>query len=318
MRGLLAALCLVSLGARAQVLKLAHVQPETHAFHKGAVRFAEELKKVSGGKLTVQIFSNGVMGNERDLLEALQIGSMDLVTVTSALTGKFAPAYQVFSLPFLFGSYADAFRATDDKSVTDAMEKKLIGKGIRPIAYWAGGARSYYGTSAIASVADFKGKKVRTLEDPWYVRTWEALGALPSPLPFGQVYTAMQSKLVDGAEGAIDTYVSKKFYEVAPDVAMINSVYSVQLLHISEQRWQSLSPQERQWVEAAAKASSESERALVVQQDKDLEKTLAEHQVKITRPDLAPFHEAVKPVYDRFKRELGPESWSVVEKLRKH
>jgi tripartite ATP-independent transporter DctP family solute receptor len=298
-------------------LKLAHVQPETHAFHKGSVKFAETLKEVSGGKMEVQIFPNGVMGNERDLLEALQIGSLDLVTVTSALTSKFSTNYQVFSLPFLFDSYQDAFRVMDDPEIRGSLGEKLIGKGIRPIAYWIGGARSYYGRSEVENLPDFKGKKVRTMEDPYYLATWKSLGAIPTPLPFGEVYSALQTGLVDGAEGAINTYVSKKFYESAPHVAMVNYVYSIQPLHIAESRWKKLSEQQREWVMQAADASATYERQIILDEDRKMNDTLASHGVQVTRPEIGPLREAVAPVYEKFRKEFGDEAYSLVEQIRK-
>lgn len=299
------------------VLKLAHVQPETHAFHKGSVKFADTLKEVSGGKMEVQLFPNGVMGNERDLLEALQIGSIDVVTVTSALTSKFSSNFQVFSLPFLFDDYEDVFRVVDDEAIREELSGGLIKKGIRPIAYWVGGARSYYGRSGVDSLPDFKGKKVRTMEDPYYLSTWQSLGAIPTPLPFGEVYTALQTGLVDGAEGAINTYVSKKFYESAPNVAMVNYVYSVQPLHIAESRWRRLSDQQKQWVMEAAKASATHERQIILDEERAMEKTLASHDVKVTRPEIGPMRQAVAPVYEKFRREFGDEAYALVEQIRK-
>lgn len=299
------------------VLKLAHVQPETHAFHKGSVKFAETLKEVSGGTMEVQLFPNGVMGNERDLLEALQIGSIDVVTVTSALTSKFSANYQVFSLPFLFDSYGDAFRVMDDESIREKLGGGLIKKGIRPIAYWIGGARSYYGRTGVEALPDFKGKKVRTMEDPYYLSTWQSLGAIPTPLPFGEVYTALQTGLVDGAEGAINTYVSKKFYESAPNVAMVNYVYSVQPLHIAESRWRKLSDEQKGWVMQAAKASATHERQIILDEDQAMVATLERHDVKVTRPDIKPMRQAVAPVYEKFRREFGEEAYGLVEQIRK-
>ena len=265
--------------AAAKTLKLAHVQPESHAFHHGAVAFKEALEQLSGGEMDVDIFANGVIGNERDLLEALQIGTVDVISVTSALTGTFNDDYQVFSLPFLFKSYEHAFMAMDDDDIRSQIEPDLIKNGIRPIAYWIGGARSYYGLEKVETIDDVSGLKLRTMEAPYYVRAWEELGAIPTPLPFGEVYMALQTNMVDGAEGGINTYVSKKFYEVASNVAMINYVYSVQLLHISENTWSSLTEEEQDWVAEAAKRSSDAERQFVLDEDASLVEVLEGHGV---------------------------------------
>ena len=299
------------------VLKLAHVQPESHPFHKGSVKFAETLKQLSGGSMDVQVFANGVMGNERDLLEALQIGSMDFVTVTSALTGKFNPAYQMFSLPFLFDSYEDAAKVMDRPKLQQALAKPLVAKGIRPIAYWIGGARSYYGTTGVDGVADLKGKKVRTMEDPYYVQTWKSLGAIPTPLPFSEVYMGLQTKLVDGAEGAINTYISKKFYEAAPNVAMIDYVYSVQLLHMAESTWKKLDARQRQWVMQAAQTSADFERQLIIDEDKGLAETLAKLNVKVTHPDIKKMRAQVQPVYQKYRKDFGEDAYELVRQIAK-
>lgn len=302
--------------AMARTLKLAHVQPESHAFHHGALAFKEALEKVSGGEMDVDIFSNGVMGNERDLLEALQIGTVDVISVTSALTGTFNDDYQVFSLPFLFDSYEHAFAAMDNDDIRAKIEPDLIESGIRPIAYWIGGARSYYGLQPVETIGDISGLKLRTMEAPYYVRAWEELGAIPTPLPFGEVYMALQTKMVDGAEGGINTYVSKKFYEVAPNVAMINYVYSVQLLHISQNTWGDLNEEEQGWVEEAAARSSEAERKFVLDEDAALEETLKSHGVKVTHPEIGPFQDKVDNVYAMFREEFGDETAALVEEIR--
>lgn len=302
--------------ALAKTLKLAHVQPESHAFHQGAVAFKEALEEASGGELKVDIFSNGVMGNERDLLEALQIGTVDAISVTSALTGTFNDDYQVFSLPFLFDSYEHAFAAMDSDDIRGKIEPDLIDAGIRPIAYWIGGARSYYGLQPVEKIGDLSGLKLRTMEAPYYVRAWEDLGAIPTPLPFGEVYMALQTKMVDGAEGGINTYVSKKFYEVAPNVAMINYVYSVQLLHMSQNTWSGLSEEEQGWVTEAAKKSAEVERQFVLDEDASLEDTLKSHDVKVTHPEIGPFQDKVEEVYAMFRDEFGEETARLVDEIR--
>ncbi|WP_134703845.1 TRAP transporter substrate-binding protein [Ammoniphilus sp. YIM 78166] len=303
--------------AKKIVFKLAHVQPESHPFHKGSVKFAEVLKEVSGGQMEVEVFSSGSLGNERDLLEGLQMGSVDVVTTTSALTGRFNPEYQVFSLPFLFGSYEDAFAAMDNPAIQDKLHPPLIQKGIRPIAYWIGGARSYYGTTPVNGIEDLRGKKVRTLEDPYYIKTWEVLGATPTPLPFGEVYTGLETKLINGAEGAINTYLNSKFNEVASSVAFINYVYSAQLLHMSEATWSKLNSEQQGWVEQAAKASAEYERQLILEEEKSLEQKLAELNVTVTHPQADAFREAVTPVYEMFRKEFGEDAYKLVEEIRK-
>lgn len=297
-------------------LRFGHVQPESHAFHQGAVKFAEELERLSGGTMATLIYPNGVMGNERDLLEAVQIGSLDVTTVTSALTATFNDKFEIYSLPFLFDSYEHAFAAMDDELIREAVEPGLIAVGIRPIGYWIGGARSYYGRSAVEEPGDFTGKRVRTLESPLFLDTWNSLGAIPTPLPFGEVYMALQAGMVDGAEGAINTYVSRRFYEVAPHVAFIDYVFSVQMLHIAEQTWQRLNEEQRGWVLEAADLATAHERAFILTEDAALDDTLDELGVQVTRPDAAGFRDLVAPVLERFRQQAGDETFALVERIQ--
>jgi TRAP-type transport system periplasmic protein len=312
----LALVLATSAQAQDVTLRFGHVQPESHAFHQGAEKFAEQLARLSDGTMAVDIYPNGVMGNERDLLEALQIGSIDVVTVTSALTGTFNDRFQVFSLPFVFDSYQHAFAAMDDPEIREALEPGLIDVGIRPIGYWIGGARSYYGRDSIAEPTDFTGKRVRTMEEPIYLHTWEELGTIPTPLPFGEVYMALQAGMVDGAEGAINSYISRRFYEVAPHVAFIDYVYSVQMLHISDMTWQRLSEEQRGWVTEAADLATEFERDFILAEDEELLERLEELGVEITRPDPSEFRGRVEPVLAQFRNEAGEENYALVERIQ--
>lgn len=298
-------------------LRLAHIQPESHPYHRAALRFAGELRRLSGGALDVQIFSDGAIGDERDLLETLQLGAVDFIAVSSSLTSKFDDSFEVFSLPFLFGSLEQQFLTLDEAGLLDRLAARLVPRQIRPIAWWPGGAREYYGTAPVRSLEDLAGKRVRTIDDPVVVETWFALGAVPSPLSFSSIGPALRNHLVDGAEGTLDAYVAKRFDRFAPEVALLHSIYAVELLHVAEPTWQTLSPVQRSWVLEAARLASRYERSLVQEQELRRESALGALHVHVTRPDLAPLREAVKPVYDRFRRERSPEAWRLVESIRR-
>lgn len=299
------------------LLRLGHIQPESHPYHRAALRFARELERLSGSALQVEIFADGAVGDERDLLETLQMGSLDFIAVSSSLTGKFDDSFDVFSLPFLFGSLEHELQVLDDASLRDRLSARLIPRRIHPIAFWAGGAREYYGTAPIRGLADFAGKRVRTIDDPVIVETWSALGARPSPLAFASIGPALQNHLVDGVEGTLDAYVAKRFDRLAPEVALLHAVYAVELLHIAESTWEKLSPPQRAWVLEAARLASQYQRSLLLEQEHLREGTLAALHVHVSRPDPAPLREAVKPVYDHFRQRRTREAWRLVESIRR-
>ncbi len=295
------------------VLKLAHILPETHALHRGTVKFAETLNELSEGQIEVEIYSNGVMGYERDIVEAMQIGSLDFVTVTSAITGTFNDDYNVFSLPFLFDNYEHMFRVIDHPSVAEVLHPKLIEAGIRPLPYWVTGARSYYGPTEVKSIEDLQGLQVRSMEDSTIVRTWEMLGASPTVLPFGEVYNGLQTGLIDGAEGTISSFISSNFYESAPNVSMIEYIFGVQNFNIAEQTWQKLNDEQRQWVEEAARIAADYQREDTMKEEKGLVERLEELDVNVSFPDIEPFREAIAPIYEDYREEVDPEVYELVE-----
>lgn len=165
----------VSAAAPRVVLKFAHVMATDHAYHLMAEKFKEELEALSNGQVEVQIFPAGQLGNERDLVEGLQIGTIDVSTVTSALTAGFVPGFQVFSLPFLFRDFDHLFMIMDGP-MGEQLEQEMLQAGLVKLGFVSGGSRSLYSRAPIRSLSDLRGKKIRTMEDPIYIERVSAGG----------------------------------------------------------------------------------------------------------------------------------------------
>lgn len=302
---LVASMTAGAVASRKTILRFGHVLQTDHAYHLMALHFKEELEKLTDA-VEVQIFPAGQLGNERDLVEGLQIGTVDISTITSALTGGFVPGFKVFSLPFLFRDFDHMF-AVMDGPIGDRLEKEMEKAGLIKLGFVSGGSRSFYSRMPIRSLAELRGKKIRTMEDPIYVDTWNALGALATPIPWGDVFLSLQQGIVDGAEGALISYHSMRFYEPAPYVTVINYIFSWHNFMMSKRTWDRLTPDVRAAIKKAAHSAQEWERAYVSKFEEDLIDLLQrEHNVTLFYPeDIEEWRKAVVPVYEKRAADVG-------------
>lgn len=280
------------------VLKFGHVQPTTHAYHLMAVKFKEEVEK-RAPNVEVQIFPASQLGNERDLVEGLQIGTVDISTITSAITANFVPGFKVFSLPFLFRDFDHMFTVMDSE-LGDELAAEMEKKGLIKLGFVSGGSRSVYSRMPIETLDDLKGKKIRVMEDPIYVDTWNALGALATPMVWGDVYLALQQGIIDGAEGAMISYDSMAFYGPSPYVNEIEYIFSWHNFMMSKRTWDKLPEDIREVILEAGRVAQEYEREYVKSFEKDLmEKLQRENGVTVFRaPDIDKWRAAVRPIYE--------------------
>jgi tripartite ATP-independent transporter DctP family solute receptor len=298
-------------------LKLAHPQPTTHVYHKAAEHFSKKVAEISGGKIKIEIFPNSVMGGQRAVLELVQLGSVDFTTTSTALMGSFDESYRMFSLPFLFDNEKHLFKVFDDKSVRDSLTNNLIKtKGIRPVAFWLTGSRSYYGDQPVYSLADFKGKKVRCMKDPYILKTYECFKAIPVAMPFPDVYMGLQTGTVNAAEGPVNTYLRKKFYEVSKYLAITDTNYLMMGLNMSEKTWKKLNAEQHKVIMEAAKASEVYERQAMIDVLAGLPIALNKLKINITYPDRDSLRKATEPAYDLFKKKFGDKAYKMVMKIR--
>jgi len=280
-----------SLGANAQAqepvtLTFGHVLQENHPYHAMAVKFADELKQ-SAPEIEVKIYPAGQLGDEKALIEGLQTGSVDIATVTSALTANFVPQFKAFSLPFLFRD-TDHLFAVMDSDIGDELAQQMQAKGLIKLGYGYGGARDLYTQVPVRNLDDLQGLKVRTMQNPAIVATWDKLGAVPTPISWNDVYVSLQQELVKGGEGTGVSYKSMNFNQVAPHFTRINYILSWHNLMMSQSKFNSLSPQQQQAVLAAGETAAQYERALFLEQEQALFEELKGMGVQIYTPSDAP------------------------------
>jgi tripartite ATP-independent transporter DctP family solute receptor len=285
--------------------KFGHVLQTDHPYHKMALKFKEEVEK-RNKNCVVNIFPAKQLGNERDLVEGLQLGTVDISTITSALTAGFVPGFKVFSLPFLFEDADHLFRVMDS-DIGKKLVKDMDKAGLIKLGFVYGGSRDLYSREPIRNLEELKDKKIRTMENKILVKTWNSLGAIATPIPWGDVYLSLKQGVVDGGEGTGASYRSMKFFDSSPHYTRINYVFSWHNFMMSKNKWNKLPSDVKKDVMAAAEIAQAYERKLFVDEEKSLFKDLEQNfGVNIYHPkDLKQWRENIKSVYDENAANVG-------------
>jgi tripartite ATP-independent transporter DctP family solute receptor len=270
--------------------------------------FAKTLLEKSGGSMEVKIFLNSQLGTAREGLEGVLTGTIEAVKVTSAELSTYSPKFSVFSLPYIFTSKSEVFAALDGK-VGELLKKELEAKGFKLIAFFDTGFRSIFnGKKPINTVADMKGLKLRVINDPIMIETFNTLGALATPMAYGELYTGLKQGVVDGAEQPPVALYTAKFHEVSKYFSLTNHFYDLNVVVMSKKFFDAkLSANQQKALMEAGKATEEFERKLWSDYEKDVIGKLTAAGMIINQPDLAPFKQKVSQIIDRNKNRVGTD-----------
>ncbi len=282
-------------------LKLAHGLPTDHPVHKAMVYMADRCKEVSGGKLQIQIYAGGQLGSEQQCVELLQIGSLAITKVSAAVMESFTDDYKVLGLPYIFRDQEHGFKVLDGE-----IGKELLlstkNKWIRGLCFYDAGSRSFYTINKqIENPDDLKGMKIRVMKSKTAMDMVQALGGSPTPISWGELYTALQSGVVDGAENNPPSFYTSHHYEVCKYYSLDEHTSVPDVLIISQHIWNDLTEEEKEWLQQAADDSVPVERKLWAESVKHSLEEVQKAGVTIYHPDKAPYMEKVKGVYDSYK-----------------
>lgn len=267
--------------------------------------FKKNIEARTNGRIEVQIFPNNQLGNERDVIEGLTLNTVQMANPSNAPLTAWVPEMNIFELPFIWQDRPHMAKVLDGP-IGDKFAAPLKAKGIRLVGYEEAGLRHIMTTKkVINSVEDLKGLKIRTMENPVHLSAFKAFGANPLPMAYGELYNALQQGVIDGAEAANTNYYSKKFYEAAPNWAMVGWLHLVSPLIMSEKFFQSLPADLQQAVTEEAKKTAILERQMYEKLDNENLELLKKAGVKITTPDRKPFMEASKAVYEEWAPKVG-------------
>jgi len=297
------------------VIKLGHGMDISHPVHRAMVFMAERVAEKSNGQMRVDIYPSEQLGTERQCLELLQIGSLDLTKVSSSVMESFSPLYKVFGLPYVFENDAHRFAVLEGE-IGRRILRSSEPAWLRGITYYDAGSRSFYTTDRpIRTPEDLQGLKIRTQESPVAIAMVNQLGGAATPISFGELYTALQQGVVDGAENNPPSFHTTRHYELCDYYSLDRHTSPPDVLLGSTHLWERLTEQEREWLQEAADESAQYQKKLWAEATDEAMKTVKEAGVEIIEPDIDAFVEAVQPLYEQYRQEQ-PAVYDVFQEIR--
>lgn len=298
----------------------AYDQPHTTGYGFAGDTFDKKLMELSGGKMGVNQFPGAQLGQEPQMLQKMRAGDIDFVITSTANASTVAPQAGVFSLHFIFRDEKHLAATLVDPAVVSAFKEMIAEsvQGAKPLALITLGLRHMYGKSAVTKVEDLKGQKVRVQATKTEDTHFPAYGAQTVHMPFGEVYTSLQTGVVNFAENGVNVYLANKHYEVAPVLSLTEHEANNNMIWVSEKTWNGLSDQEKKWVQTAADEVSKLEPTWALKAEKESAEKLKKLGVKVVENvDKSGFIKAAQPIQDSLAKELGPHAVKILDLVRK-
>lgn len=289
-----------------KTIKISHVGSIEDARNTAALMFKEIVENDTDGSIIVEVYPGSQLGGDRDAMEGVKLGTIQMTVGGAGIFANFEPKMGITALPFLFENFEQAWAFNDSDINQEANDSLLASNNMRVLAYWENGFRVVTNSvKPLNAVEDFAGLKLRTPENPIILETMKALGANPSPLPFAELFMALQQKAYDGQENPIPIIYNYDFYEVQPYLSITNHVYEPMPLVINEDFFKNLTSEQQEVIKTAAILAQNFNRNLIQQQTEEMLVKLEEVGMEISKPDLAMFKEATKDVRNLFKDDFG-------------
>lgn len=297
-----------------RIIRLGHGLDVTHSVHQAMLQTNFYLNELSQGKMRLQIYPNQQLGSERECLELLQIGSLDMTKVSGAVLENFAPKLRIFGLPFLFDNKDHLFKVLDG-----TIGKELLKEGeeywLKGVGFYDSGSRSFYTKERpVEQPEDLEGLKIRVQESVSAFDMVKQLGASPTPISWGELYTALQQGVVDGAENNPPSFYLSRHYEVCKYYSIDEHTMIPDVLLVSTHLWNRLSSEEQGWLQKAIDQSIPYQRDLWIQSENESLQAVIEAGVEVTYPKKNRFQEATQKMYQDFKKD--PQMAELIERIR--
>ncbi|MFP7287380.1 TRAP transporter substrate-binding protein [Shouchella clausii] len=301
--------CQSAIGADNTVtLRLAHNLNEDHPVHKSLVEFQKKTDKKTDGTVKIQIYPNGQLGTEREVMELTQTGAVDFTKVSASSLENFAEVYSIFSLPYLFDDM-DHYHRVMESDIVNEIYQSTRESGFIGLTYFDAGSRNFYTNHPIMHPDDLKGLKVRVQPSLTSIRMVELMGGAPTPMAYGELYTGLQQGVIDGAENAELNFLSSKHNEVAKQFSYSEHTIVPDILIMNVKTWNQLTEIQQTAVLEAAEESMEFHKNLWAS---ETEKAIAELErmgVQFNRPDKTPFQEAVQLLHEEFAKKESTQKY---------
>ena len=301
--------------AKAVTIQLGHGQTEAHPYHLGAARFAELVEEYTNGTVTVEIFPNGTLGAERDMVEGVSMGTIDACITTNAPLTNFNADFNVFEFPYLFSTVEEAREVLDSEIGQNLMDE-LQNIGIVGLAYFENGFRNITNNvREITTVEDLAGLKIRTMESEIHIESFRVMGANPTPMNWGEVYTALQQGTIDGQENPAMAIVDGNIYEVNQYLAQTEHFYSPAELLINANLFNGLTVDQQEAVHRAADEACEYQREQAYTFNTENMQELVDLGMTLSQVDKSSFVEACQAVYEEYADQYGDQIAAIQEML---
>tara|TARA_Y100000385_G_scaffold290640_1_gene364684 strand:+ start:9248 stop:10225 length:978 start_codon:yes stop_codon:yes gene_type:complete len=297
-----------------RIIRLGHGLDVTHSVHQAMVKADVYLNELSGGEMRIQIYPNQQLGSERECLELLQIGSLDMAKVSGAVMENFAPKLKIFGLPFLFDNKEHLFKVLDGP-----IGKELLSEGddfwLKGIGYYDSGSRSFYTRERpVESPKDLEGLKIRVQESASAFEMVKQLGGSPTPISWGELYTAIQQGVIDGAENNPPSFYLSRHYEVCKYYIVDEHTMIPDILLVSTHLWNRMSSQEQHWLQKAIDLSVPYQRELWIKSENESLRAVIDAGVVVSYPEKVAFQKATLPMLESFKQD--PEIAELIERIQ--
>lgn len=305
--------------AAQQVIRLGHVAFPGSLFDLVATEYAKRVNEALKGKVEMRVFHSSQLGTDEQMIKGIKVGAPEMF-IPSTIMSTVLPAYGVFEMPYLIVSRAHMKKVAEHPEVRKALLDPLPRQGLRVLGVWENGFRHITNNvRPIVKPEDLRGIKLRVPSGVWRVKMFRAYGANPSPMAFAEVYSALQSGVMDGQENPLAQIWSGKFHEVQKYLSLSGHVYTPAYVVVSESFWQKLPPDQRQVIEAITAEMGDVARATGERLDRELlEKMVAGGRIRVNEVDKEAFIRASAPVYQEFGREVpgGSELVALIQSLR--
>ena len=312
-----AALCLSAAAGAQTVMKISYSTSLTSHYGVGSVAFCDEVEKGTQGRYKCQQFPNAALGGEREMIEAVQLGTQDLANVSTGALGNFVPEVKIVDIPFLFRDYAHARKVMDGEFGQDLL-KKITAKGIVGLAWTENGFRHMTNSKrAIVQATDASGLKMRTMENKVHMEGYKTFGILPTPMAWPEVFTALQQGTVDGQENPIPVILSAKLSQVQKHLSLTNHVYSPAVLIVAPNIWNKLSDADKKVFSEAAKKGAAAQRKKVNDDEANGIAELKKDGMQVVEQvNGESFRKAVAPAYAQYAKEFGADKIAAIQNVK--
>lgn len=302
--------------AQALDIKLGHVLAPTHNWHVAAEGFAEDVREATDERVNFQVFPSGQLGNEKTVVEGMQIGSVPAGVIGCGSFQPLDPKFGIVELPYSWADRQDAYAAYDGE-LGEALEALAEQHNMKILAWWENGFRHVTNNRGPIEVpADLAGLKIRVTPDKMRLDTFNALGASPAPLSFGELYSALQQGVFDAQENPLSIIHSSSFYEVQDYVSLTGHVWAPACLTVSNSTWNRLSEGDQAEVQELANVWRDKQREMTQADDQNMIEKLEAEGMQVNEVDTAPFNAKVQSVWAEYETVFGAELMDLVKRYR--